>query len=114
MPDESEPVVSWREVAVDEPVIASDGQEVGRVVDVAALESDDIFHGIVFKTSRLSRHHQLAPAADIDRITPRAVYLSTDSAKAAAYGEFQPMHIQRVGLRGLFGWKHYGWTNRDQ
>jgi uncharacterized protein YrrD len=114
MVDESEAEISWREVAVDTPVMARDGTEVGRVVEVAALESEDIFHGIVFKTGRLSRQHYLAPAADIERITPRAVHLSADSARAEAYDEFQPLHIERVGLRGIFGWKHYGWRKDSE
>lgn len=113
MPDQPEEVVSWREIPENAPLIASDGTEVGKVIDVAALESEDIFHGVVFRSGRLS-HEQLAPAADIDRSTTRAVYLKTDAAAAENYGEFQQLHIERVGLRGLFGWKHYGWTKSSE
>lgn len=114
MADDAEQVISWREVGEHAPVVAHDGQELGQVVDVAALESEDIFHGIVFKPSGLARKHLLVPAADIDRITTRAVYLSTDSADADKFEEFEPLHIQRVGLRGLFGWKHYRWTDTSE
>lgn len=114
MADQSEQVVSWREVSEHAPVIARDGREIGQVVDVAALESEDIFHGIVFKPGGVGRKHFLIPAADIDHITTRAVYLSKDSSESAQYAEFEPLHIERIGLRGIFGWKHYGWTNRDE
>jgi hypothetical protein len=113
MPDAPEEVVSWREIKAHAPVMASDGTQVGEVVDVAALESEDIFHGVVFKSSRLARH-QLAPAADIARSTTRGVYLTTDAAAAESYAEFEPLHIERVGLRGLFGWKHYGWKKSSE
>lgn len=114
MTDQSEDVISWHEVGAHAPVVARDGKEIGQVVDVAALESEDIFHGIVFKTSGLGLKHLLIPAADIDRITTRAVYVKSDSADAAKYDEFQPLHIQRVGLRGIFGWKHYNWTDSSE
>lgn len=114
MSDQAEEQVSWREIALHAPVIASDGAQVGEVVDVAALDQEDIFHGVVFKSSRIAHRHQLVPAADIARSTTRAVYLSTDSAAAANYGEFEPLHIERVGLRGIFGWKHYHWTKSSE
>jgi hypothetical protein len=107
-PDEQ---VSWREITLHSPVISSDGQQVGEVVEVAALEQEDIFHGVVFKSSRLSLQHHVAPAADIARITTAAVYLSVDASAAANYPEFQELHIERVGLKGLWRWKHYGWKD---
>ena|SRR5437016_4250481 len=108
MAEESEEQISWLETPAHAPVIASDGKEVGRVVDVAALQDEDIFHGIVF------RHHALetpllAPAADVGRITTKAVYLSVDSVAAESYEPFHQLHISRLGLRGILGWKHFSW-----
>ena len=114
MTDQAEDVISWREVGEHAPVIAGDGKEIGKVVDVAALDSEDIFHGVVFKPSGVGLKHYLIPAADIDRITTRAVYVKPGSADVARYEEFQPLHIQRVGLRGIFGWKHYNWTDSSE
>jgi hypothetical protein len=105
--------VSWRDVAAHLPVVASDGQVVGRVVEVAALDEEDIFHGIVFEHHALGAH-LLAPAADVARITTRAVHLGVDSAAAAAFEPFQPMHVSRLGLRGLFRWRHLGWTDAPE
>ena len=91
-------------------MLASDGTEVGRVLEVAALASEDIFHGIVFQHSRRG-HPCLAPAADVARITNLAVHLSVDVATADAYEEFQQLHVSRLGLRGISRWKHLGWKD---
>src|SRR6266852_2059919 len=74
MSDQSETVISWRAIGARSPVVASDGVEVGRVSEVAALPEEDIFHGVAF-THHLLGHQFLAPADDIDRITERAVRL---------------------------------------
>jgi hypothetical protein len=110
MSDKSETVVSWRVVGAHAPVIASDGVEIGHVTEVAALAEEDIFHGIVFIHSVIG-HHYLAPAADIDKITDRAVYLKSNSEAAKSYERFHEMHVKRLGLSGLFRWKHLGWKD---
>ena len=111
MGDEEEQQVSWLAVAAHTPVIASDGTEVGHVVEVAGLPEEDIFHGIVFQRGR--RNH-LAPAADVARITDRAVHLSVDSATAEVYEEFHQLHVSKLGLRGIFNWKHLGWKDSSE
>jgi hypothetical protein len=105
--------VSWRDVTAHCPVIASDGKQVGHVLEVAALPNEDIFHGIVFEHHVLG-HAYLAPAADVGRITERAVHLSVDSTAADAYERFQPLHIERLGLKGRFFWRHLGWTDSPE
>jgi hypothetical protein len=113
MTDEPEEQVSWMAVAANLPVVASDGTDVGHVLEVAALPKEDIFHGIVFAHRARGRNH-LAPAADIARITNRAVYLTVDSAAAEAYEEFHELHISRLGLRGILNWKHMGWKDSSE
>jgi hypothetical protein len=113
MTDEPEEQVSWMAVPAHAPVIASDGQEVGHVLEVAALPEEDIFHGIVFQHSSRGRTY-MAPASDIARITNRAVHLSVDSAAAGAYEEFHQLHVSRLGLRGIFRWKHLGWKDSPE
>ncbi len=95
------------------PVMASDGSEVGKVLEVAALPAEDIFHGVVFQHGGHGRAF-LAPAADVARITDRAVYLSVDSAAAGSLEEFHPLHVERLGVRGLFFWKHMGWKDSEE
>lgn len=111
--DKPETVISWRGIGANSPVVASDGVEVGHVTDVAALPEEDIFHGVVF-THQVLGHHFLAPASDIDRITERAVYLKSTSQAAEEYERFQEMHIKRLGLTGLFRWKHLGWKDSSE
>lgn len=108
---DDEQVIAWTAVPADLPVIASDGSEVGKVVDVAALPSEDIFHGLAI------HHHRgtvLAPASDVERITTRAAYLSVGPAAVDAYEPFEAMHVEHLGLRGIFNWKHMGWTKSDE
>lgn len=110
MSETAEQVISWRATPADAPVIASDGEEVGKVVEVAGLPNEDIFHGIVFTHHALGRH-VLAPAGDVEKITDRAVYLKTSGEAVAAYEGFDELHVQRLGLKGIFGWKHLGWKD---
>jgi len=105
--------VSWLDVPAHAPVIASDGTEVGHVLEVAALANEDIFHGIVFQHHARGKAY-LAPAADVARITSHAVHLSVDSAAAGSYQEFQQLHVSRLGLRGVLHWKHLGWKDSPE
>jgi hypothetical protein len=109
----TEEQIAWTGVKTGEVVIASDGTTVGKVVEVAALAREDIFHGIVFEHAH-HRKNYLAPAADVERITTEAVHLSVDSETAGRYEEFQQLHISRLGVRGLFNWKHFGWKDSDE
>jgi hypothetical protein len=111
--DQPETVISWRSIGAHSPVVASDGVEVGHVTEVAALPEEDIFHGVVF-THHMLGHHVLAPASDVDRITERALYLKSTSQAAMKYDRFHEMHIKRLGLSGLFRWKHLGWKDSSE
>jgi hypothetical protein len=113
MSNQPETQISWRAIGAHSPVVASDGAEVGHVAEVAALPEEDIFHGVIFK-HHLIGQHVLAPAADIGRITERAVYLKVTSKEAEAYEPFQQMHIERLGLKGIFRWKHLGWKDSPE
>ena len=112
-PEATEDAVSWLNVSAHCPVIASDGTEIGKVLEVAGLANEDIFHGIVFEHHKLGRTF-LAPAADVSKITTRAVYLSVDAAAAEQYEEFHEMHIKKLNVRGIFGWKHVGWKDSSE
>lgn len=113
MADENEQTIAWTAVPENLPVIAADGSAIGHVLDVAALPDEDIFHGIVFHHRALGRTY-LAPANDVARISDRAVYLSVDASAAAGYEEFHEMKVRHLGLRGILGWKHLGWTKSSE
>ena len=95
------------------PVYATDGVEVGRVLEVAALPKEDIFHGIVFQHHGRGEQY-LAPADSVARITQKGVYLTADSAAAEQFEEFHQLHIERLGLTGIFRWKHVGWKDSSE
>ena len=62
------------------PVYASDGNEVGRVERVLAVDEKDIFDGIAIDTSHGKR---FVDAPEVDRIYENGVVLNIDSAQAA-------------------------------
>ena len=109
----AEEQIAWTAVKAGEPVLTSNGTNIGKVVEVAALANEDIFHGIVFEHAH-RRKHYLAPAADISRITTEAVHLSVDSATSDKYEEFEQLHVSRLGLTGVFRWKHFGWKDSNE
>ena len=109
----AEEQIAWTAVKTGEAVVTSDGVTIGKVVEVAALASEDIFHGIVFEHAH-RRKHYLAPAADIARITTEAVHLSVTGEQADRYEEFQQLHVSRLGLSGVFRWRHFGWKDSNE
>ena len=109
----TEEQVAWTAVKTGEAVVTNDGTNIGKVVEVAALAKEDIFHGIVFEHAHHHKHY-LAPAADIERITTEAVYLSVRGEQADQYEEFEQLHVSRLGLSGLFRWKHIGWKDSNE
>jgi hypothetical protein len=78
----SETPIAW--LALDEgtPILASDGEEVGRVTTVVADEQKDIFSGVAFRPGLLDGQ-RFVPAAAIDRLTEGAVHLNITAAQAA-------------------------------
>lgn len=73
--------IAWLALEEGTPVVASDGEEVGRVTAVVADEQKDIFSGIAFRPGLLEAQ-RFAPASAIDRLTQGAVHLSISAAEA--------------------------------
>jgi uncharacterized protein YrrD len=61
------------------PVLAADGEEIGKVAHVLADVDDDIFDGIVIDTTRLPGGHVFADASQVEEIRSDAVTLTLDS-----------------------------------
>ena len=70
------------------PVITGDGQEVGKVADVIADESKDIFSGVVFRTGLLEAK-KFVPASDVDEITSTSVRLSISSKESESLETYE-------------------------
>ena len=78
----SDTPIAW--LALDEgtPILASDGEEVGRVTTVVADEQKDIFSGVTFRPGLLDGE-RFVPASAIERLTEGAVHLNITATQAA-------------------------------
>jgi hypothetical protein len=66
------------------PVYSSDGEQVGTVDHVVAAPEEDIFHGVVIRTSRGQR---FVAADQVVSLHEHGVDLGVDAAEAAALPE---------------------------
>jgi uncharacterized protein YrrD len=57
------------------PVYSADGERVGTVAHVLAVEDEDVFDGIVIGEHAFGEGHRFADADDVDRIYERGVVL---------------------------------------
>jgi uncharacterized protein YrrD len=63
-------------------VYSSDGKELGKVEEVLAVPSLDVFDGFVIDTSVLPGGHRFVDAPEVDEIYERGVVLKVDAAEA--------------------------------
>jgi hypothetical protein len=84
------------------PVISSDGEEIGKVVEVLDNYRENIFDGLVIETP--SGERRFVDAPEVARTAERAVTLNITAAQAAELGP-PPKRGARVGgsVRRLFG-----------
>jgi uncharacterized protein YrrD len=71
---------SYGALSAGTPVYSSDGDQIGKVARVLAVESEDVFDGIVIGEHILGRDHRFADADEVDRIYDRGVVLKLDRA----------------------------------
>ena len=90
--------VHYTAVARGTPVISSDAEEVGKVVEVLDNYREHIFDGLVIETPTGERKFVDAP--EVARTAERAVTLTITAAETA---ELEPPPSRRRGPRGLFG-----------
>ena len=65
------------------PVFSSDGQRLGRVVQVMAAPEANLFDGIVFDTTAGPGGHRFVDAPEVGQIYEGGVVLKIDAAAAA-------------------------------
>lgn len=70
------------------PVISGDGEEVGKVTDVVADESKDIFSGVVFRPGLLDPK-KFVPATDVDEITSTSVRLRISMEESGSLEDYK-------------------------
>jgi uncharacterized protein YrrD len=64
------------------PVFSSDGEQLGRVVEVLSAPNLDMFDGIIFDTTAGPGGHRFVDAPEVDEIFERGVMLKIDAAAA--------------------------------
>ncbi len=72
--------VSWMTLEVGTQVLASDGEEVGKITDVVADVQKDIFSGISFRSGLLAEE-RFAPADIVGELTRDSVHLTIPSGE---------------------------------
>jgi sporulation protein YlmC with PRC-barrel domain len=86
--------VSWKAIEKGARVIASDGEEIGRVAEMAGDSEADIFSGLVVSMSRLGRNRFL-PAERVRAIWPDRVETSLTVANAEQLEEYSDPVAER-------------------
>lgn len=89
LPGPDDPV-AWGYVTADTPVLAPDGSEVGRVVEMLGTETEGIFHGVAV-SPRGGGSTRVVPADAVTRLTPAAVEIAYDADRLAAAEEHRPV-----------------------
>jgi uncharacterized protein YrrD len=79
--------ISYMVLADGTPVLASDGQEVGRVEHVLADSDADVFDGVIVDMHTGPGVHRFADADQVEAIYQRGLVLSVDADGAAALPE---------------------------
>jgi PRC-barrel domain len=66
------------------PVFSSDGEKLGRIVEVRAAPEANMFDGIVFDTTWGPGGRRFVDAPEVGEIYERGVVLKIDASKAAS------------------------------
>jgi hypothetical protein len=90
----NEPEVSWKTIEKGARVDASDGQELGKVVEIAGDSEADIFSGLVVSLSRLGSHRFL-PSERVTGIWPDRVSTSIASDEVERLPEYEEPVAER-------------------
>jgi uncharacterized protein YrrD len=81
------PPISYQGLQEGTKVLSSDGEQVGTVAHVLAVEAEDVFDGIVIEHLGGGAGHRFADADDIQEIHEQGVLLKLDHAACAALPE---------------------------
>jgi uncharacterized protein YrrD len=71
--------IAWLALEEGTPIFTSDGEQVGKVVDIVADPAQDIFSGVSFRRALLDKA-LFVPADRIDSLTSEAVRLTIPEA----------------------------------
>lgn len=84
--DDLGPPSSYLAVRKGVLVFSSDGEELGRLVEVLKDGKADMFDGIIFDTTRGPGGHKFVDAPEVGEIFEQGVVLKIDASEAARLG----------------------------
>ena len=94
--------VHYTALELGTPVVSSDGEEVGKVVEVLDNVPEHIFDGLVIETA--SRERKFVDAPEVARTAERAVTLTITAAQVAELGPPPSRQVPTASpLKRLFG-----------
>ena len=97
--------VSWKAIEENATVVSSDGEEVGRIAEIAGDSTADIFTGLVVSLGMLGANRYL-PAERVKEIRPSRVEVDLTSAEIEALPEYEEPQNERwqpdTGAAGFF------------
>lgn len=88
------PQVSWKGIERDAAVHSSDGQEVGKVVEVAGDPDADIFNGLVVSLGILGADRYV-PAESVTGIWPQRVEVALTAEQIEGAPEYEEPVAER-------------------
>jgi hypothetical protein len=83
-----EAAVSWKGIDRDAAVVAADGQEIGRVTEIAGDEEADIFDGLVV-APRAGGPPRYVGAERVGRVSPDRVETDLSAEEAVSLPEYK-------------------------
>jgi hypothetical protein len=99
------PQVAWKAIEVDATVVSSEGDEVGRVVEIAGDSTADIFTGLVVSLGMLGAN-RLVPAERVTGIWPGRVEVDLSAAAIEELPDYEAPQAERwqpdTGAAGFF------------
>lgn len=105
-----EEAVAWIATPYREPVLDTEGNEIGKTESLLGDESDDIFHGIVVKTG-VGEYMEI-PGARVTRITTERVYTDLTPDDVIELDPYEEEKWFHLGWGGLFR-KHPKWKEGE-
>ena len=101
MSELSAPQVSWKAIEEGAVVVATDGAEMARVVEVAGDRTADIFSGLVVTLGTLGTNRYL-PAERVVAIWPRRVQVDLAPAEVTSLPSYEEPVVERLQTEGFF------------